>query len=223
MKQENHDKIIQALSFQRLERYIRPNDSKNLELAIKRYQLNIQLSQSFYPALHIIEVTLRNQVYEALKNQLGRDWLLKDKQFNNLFRKSELDKTEECIKKLRKNRKPIETPNLIAELNFGYWTSLFTSYYESLWRKSKSLKTAFPNLPKHDLKRKSISVELNAIRRLRNRIFHYEPIWHWSDLPEHHKRIIKVIQWMNNEASKLLNKVDLCPTVFRSARKEIFD
>ena len=223
MSSKENEEIIQALSSQRLEGYIRPNDTKNLELAIKRYQLNIQLSQSFYPALHIIEVTLRNQVYEALKNQLGNDWLLKDKQFNNLFRRLELDKMEECINKLRRSKKSIETPNLIAELNFGYWTSLFTSYYESLWRKNKSLKRAFPNLQKYNLKRKNISIELNAIRKLRNRIFHYEPIWHWSDLPEHHKRIIKVIQWMNNEASKLLNKVDLFPTVFKSVRKEIFD
>ena len=102
MSLKGKKEIIQALSPQRLERYIRPNDSTNLELAIKRYQLNIQFSQSFYPALHIIEVTLRNQVYEALKNQMGSDWLLKDKHFNKMFRKSELDKTEECIKKLKK-------------------------------------------------------------------------------------------------------------------------
>ena len=126
-------------------------------------------------------------------------------------------------KKIEKNKKPVETPNLIAELNFGYWTSLFTSYYESLWRKSKSLKRAFPNLQKHDLKRKNISVELNAIRRLRNRIFHYEPIWHWSDLPEHHERIIKVIQWMNSEVSNLLKKIDSFPEVFKSTRMEIFE
>ena len=216
------EEIKRAFSSQRLGKYTRSFDNlQNLKLAAKRYQLDIQLSQAFYPALHIVEITLRNQVYEAIKSYLGDKWLLQNKPSNELFRNTERDKIKECIDKLKRKKKFVEIPDLIAELNFGYWTSLFTAHYEPLWRKDKLLKKAFPNLPKYNLKRKSISVELNTVRNLRNRIFHYEPIWHWSDLPKHHERIVKLIQWMNNEAFNLLKEIDSFPVIFKTARKEI--
>ena len=214
--------IIKALSLQRLRGYIRTSDLENSDFLIKRYQLDIKLSQSFYPALHIIEITLRNQTFKALESYLGNDWLLQNKLSKRIFRKLEFDKVNESLNKLKRSKKPIETSNLIAELSFGYWTSLFTSHYEFLWREKNLLRVAFPNMPRYKLKRKNISIELNKIRGLRNRIFHYEPIWHWSDLPEHHKRISSVIQWMNNETYNLLKSVDTFPIIFKTVRSKIF-
>lgn len=35
------------------------------------------------------------------------------------------------------------------------------------------------------------------MRILRNRIFHYEPIWHWPDLDQRQIELKNLITWMN--------------------------
>jgi hypothetical protein len=37
---------------------------------------------------------------------------------------------------------------------------------------------------------------LNRIRFLRNRIFHHEPIWHWKDLGQQHKKIPQLLEYV---------------------------
>ncbi|HKK10318.1 MAG TPA: hypothetical protein VJ939_05745, partial [Bacteroidales bacterium] len=71
-----------------------------------------------------------------------------------------------------REKKAIATGRVIAELSFGFWTSLFDSRFEkTLW---KNLRLAFPNCPKHIRQRKTMSSKFNGIRKLRNRIFHHE-------------------------------------------------
>jgi hypothetical protein len=42
-----------------------------------------------------------------------------------------------------------------------------------------------------------MSARLNRLRRLRNRVFHHEPIWYWRDLSQQHQKVIEVIGWIN--------------------------
>ena len=48
--------------------------SKNLINAFALYSLNIKLSGSFFVALHILEVSLRNLVNDCLMNVWGEKW-----------------------------------------------------------------------------------------------------------------------------------------------------
>ncbi len=69
---------------------------------------------------------------------------------------------------------------IIANLNFGFWTNLcMKKYSASIWNKKQCFKAVFIYYPN---KRPEISViakKLYAIRKLRNRIFHYEQIFRY--------------------------------------------
>lgn len=203
------DSIKKTLSSQRLESYGHPND--NPFLILDNYVKNIKLCESLYPCLHLLEVSLRNHLHQAISNFVKDDqWLQK---FSYLDEKETyLDEKEKrvvvgAIEKLKNQKKEPETGRVIAELNFGFWTSLFDVRYERVfWQ--KIIKNIFPTMPQSIRTRKKISTRLNKIRKLRNRVFHYEPIWHWKDIHDQHKEIIDVICWINPKMDYLMKKVD---------------
>ena len=52
---------------------------------------------------------------------------------------------------------------------------------------------------------------LDRIRRLRNRVFHHEPIWHLPDLAEQHRLVLETIGWISpamREMTLLLDRFD---------------
>ena len=52
---------------------------------------------------------------------------------------------------------------------------------------------------------------MDRIRRLRNRVFHHEPIWHLPDLPKQHELILETIGWISPAmlaATRLLDRFD---------------
>ena len=213
--------IEKALSNQRLKGYVKHKDDiYDLNIMLSRYKTNLKVSESLYPALHIVEVTFRNYVYLALKDLLGETWIYPDYVNSNFkLRDREKETVSQTISKLKKDQKKVKTSKIIAELNFGYWTSLFNSYYESLWRQKALLQKIFPNFPKDRVQRKPIAKVLNKIRYLRNRVFHYEPIWHWSDLKDQHQNIVDLVKGMNNESLKLLSSIDNFSKVYKDQRK----
>ena len=96
---------------------------------------------------------------------------------------------------------------IVAELTFGFWVTLLNSEYElTLW---KGLRQAFPHMPKKYRKRKNVSSPCNALRKLRNRVFHHESIcWDLDYITEIHDRLILVLGWMNSDMPAWLEKVD---------------
>ncbi|WP_052403135.1 hypothetical protein [Legionella massiliensis] len=108
----------------------------------------------------------------------------------------------QVIDDLRKRNKSIEAGRIVAELSFGFWTSLFDIRYEHsqvLW--PKLLKGTFQYLPKRQRTRAFLSRELNRIRFLRNRVFHHEPIWPWKDLAQQHQQILNLTNGLSPAAS----------------------
>jgi hypothetical protein len=106
---------------------------------------------------------------------------------------------------------------LVAELHFGFWCSLFDVRYEHGQRLWPWLAQEIaPYAPKASRQRKILSARLNRIRLLRNRIFHYEPIWHWKDLADQHLAILEVLDWMNPSVTSLLNTMNRFPAALSS-------
>ena len=93
--------------------------------------------------------------------------------------------------------------------NLALAESLYTSlsvFELTLW---KGLRLAFPHMPKKDRKRKNVSSPCNALRKLRNRVFHHESIcWDLDYITEIHDRLILVLGWMNSDMPAWLEKVD---------------
>ena len=194
-----------VFSVKRMERYYRFH-SENIEMAITHYECNLLLSESIYVTLSTFEVALRNAFHRELMVMSGReDWynlFLNDSKYRNLHPYIIKAKNQIC------NRREDITPSkIVAELTFGFWTTLVNAEYEQLlW---KSLRMAFPNMPKTERKRKNISSAINRFRKLRNRVFHNESIcWNIKFVEMIHKEILVALGWINADLILWTIKLD---------------
>lgn len=176
-----------AISSERLARYIQLANG-NTEAALEKYVFNTRLSEAFYTPLQGLEVTLRNAIHRKLCDAFGDGW------YDGGVACLHYPLTEMINKaraSLRQDNKPIEAGRMVAELSFGFWVTILGPKYETpLWR--PVLRHAFPHRPPRQ-ERKEVQGALNAVRRLRNRVAHHEPILH-RNLREDHELIITMIQ-----------------------------
>lgn len=175
------------------------------------------LSESLYPVLQVLEVALRNSIHSAASHYFGRNDWYNDHHIIHSKDVGALDKAKGI---LTRQRKPLEPGRIIAELNFGFWTSLMDRRYEQvLW--PQLIKIAFPYMPKKVRTRRVLSRRFNKIRRLRNRIFHHEPIWYWQDLPQQHEQILEAISWIEPAVKELVMTIDRFPQIYQNSLQNI--
>ncbi len=197
-----------AVSHSRLEPYINHSPNGDAAQAFGTYLWNLTLCESLYPALQGIEVALRNNLHDAACEEFGDEFWFKSQLIG--YEKKQIEEIGEKFAKLKVQATP---GRYIAECNFGFWENLFNSNYEQiLWR--KLLRAVFPHAPLHLRKRKAIRSRLDRIRRLRNRVFHYEPIWHWQSLPEQHRLILETIGWISPAMLAMTRLLDRFSSVY---------
>ena len=93
------------------------------------------------------------------------------------------------------------------------WGIPVNSRYENiLW--PELLADVFPSMPNLIRKRRTISGRLNSIRGLRNRVFHYEPIWHRDNLLKQHDEILDTIAWISPSMAGLVGITDRFPGTY---------
>ena len=204
MKQEI-DILSGAFSSQRLEKYINLYNGDVTKVAA-HYKANIALSESLYTSLSVFEVTLRNALSKELERMMGRkDWYSVFP--SNPALKSLTSEVTVAIRHISQRGEMVSPDKIIAELTFGFWVTLLNSEYElTLW---KSLRLAFPHMPKKDRKRKNVSSPCNALRKLRNRVFHHESIcWDLDYITDIHNRLVMVLGWINKDMPSWLDEVD---------------
>lgn len=195
--------IEKIISSERLKPYLR-HHSNNFEKAIEHYKANIEISEAFYPLISILEVGLRNKInYQLIRRFKDENWF-ENSNFIKIVSSYQIDSISEARKTILKEKKSITPGKVVAELPFGFWTSLFDTKFEmTLW---KYLRLAFPNCPKSIRKRKTMSSKFNGIRKLRNRIFHHEPItWNLHVINNYRKEMIEGIDWLDKELVEWCN------------------
>jgi hypothetical protein len=165
--------LIQHLSSERLTTYLHVAGGDG-DAGLRRYELNQQLSESLYVPLQNLEVGLRNGLHAVFSAHHGETWF--DGPFP--FKAWQAKAVRDAKAQRRNQRKPDCPGGIIAELHFGFWTTLFDPEFDQpIWHKGY-LKQVFryppPDAP--GLNRQMFSGILNEIRRLRNRVFHHEPI-----------------------------------------------
>jgi Abi-like protein len=212
----NYDKLMPVFSEERLDGYLSHFRCVNKNSALKAYSRNIKLSQALYPSLQILEVSLRNMIHQAISvDNMTEHW------FDlNILHHRERIRVNAAKNNLGAKNKALQPGRIVAELSFGFWTSLFDKRYEHdqvLW--PRLISQVFQCIPKCKRTRKYLSKELNIIRNLRNRIFHYEPIWHWQDLTGQHFSIVNMISWLSPEAAEYLSSVDEFIEVYSCFKK----
>lgn len=155
--------------------------------------MNTKISESFYPLLANLEIALRNSIHESFSIRFGTENWFEQLEFKDLE-----DQVKIAKSKIAKNRQQLSSDKIIAELTFGFWTSLFNKQYaRQFWR---PLMYAFKELEKEQKQRNKIAFKLNQIRKFRNRIFHYEPICNdLAALKTNHHNIIEILNWLDKD------------------------
>ncbi|MFF2377580.1 hypothetical protein ACFVUW_24645 [Streptomyces xiamenensis] len=201
--------MIQSFSRPRLAGYLRASGGDPGQ-AERLYWWNVEASAALYGPLHCLEISLRNALHHQLRAAYGRpDWWLAAP-LNEGGRRL----TREAGRKgRRRGPGPVAPDHVVAELNFGFWVSLLSKggrggqYDRQLW--VPALHKAFPH---YAGRRDELHGALDALRLLRNRVMHHEPIHH-RDLALDHRMIYRVLGWISTEAAKEIQVLDRFPAV----------
>jgi hypothetical protein len=182
--------LVDILSADRFSTYLLWAEG-DVALAERLYSYNVQLSADFYSSLHMLEIALRNRVDESLIIAFGANW-----QDDNTVLVDSYQQlcVVEAKRTIQGKGKPITRGQIVAELNFGFWSSLFGSNSNHLW--GRILRPIFN---KQGLQRATISEKLRDLRQLRNRVAHYEPILAQS-LMTLHQDVLTMTSWISVEA-----------------------
>lgn len=197
------------------------------------YALNVAACEAFYPLLHAVEIVFRNSIDRTISSRLGAaptididSWLDRRRSLLNSYGQKDV---EDAKRKLLKragranSRKPAH-PDLVAALDFGFWTGLLGDDYT--WRTSTDprwwphlLPAVFPNYKQPISKDfRKIRSAFNELRTFRNRVFHHEPILPKSGVV----RLSDVSRALGTQRAWILNIIGWISTETRSV-VETFD
>ena len=199
-----------SVSNERLGMYRQRGVAGGDENLVVHYAWNIALSEGLYPILQCMEIALRNSIHDTATKAFGTPYWF---DAPGLLDPTGTTKIAEARKKLAGEGKAVTAAGIIAEQSFGFWTSLFAGRLDRLfWR--KIVKGTFPGLPRHLGKRSIVSARLNEIRKIRNRVFHHEPIWHIRDLRNKHAQIFEFIEWISPPMAEFVMAIDRFPLLY---------
>lgn len=185
--------LPKLLSAPRFARYLVATNNDTSQ-ALELYQWNLELSGEFLKVLHICEIGLRNGVADALENQHGDRW-----PWVQGFRVS-LQNPRRGYSPRRNlesvARQQPSTGKVIAELKFAFWERMLNaSHQQRLWE--THLEASFPNADfsgGKDAAREALRNSIFAVRSLRNRIAHHEPIFYRPSLADDFSHIMSLIE-----------------------------
>ncbi|MGY6562778.1 MAG: hypothetical protein ACXITV_11810 [Luteibaculaceae bacterium] len=200
--------VSKIISKDKLSPYLNFHNN-NLIKALGHFKANLVISESFYPTLSILEIGLWNSIDLQLRKHYNTNDWFENPDFIKLVGRFQIEKISHARQTILSERKNISSGGIIAELSFGFWTSLFdTKFEKNLW---KPLRLAIPNCPKEIRKRKTMSSKLNGIRKLRNRIFHYEAIsWNYDVLKKYRNDILEILDWLDKDLLEWIYETDRC-------------
>lgn len=175
LEKETLNRIETLLSYKKISIYKKEFSDQWFEA----YKLELQEAKEIFIYLHFLEMFLRNKIAIEFSSDFG-DWLCNDEcQLKLNFKEKE--KVKKAIEELTRTKKEINLDNIVSNLNFGFWTNIFhKSYNYSVWQQNKMTDRVFPFLKPNQRNLVNIQKEMEAIRKFRNRIFHFESLQSWN-------------------------------------------
>jgi hypothetical protein len=172
--------------------------------ALELYEWNSSVSAAFYVPLQSIEIGLRNACHRELAVLFGAAWP-DDRRFQQLGFLAAIDEAKE---RLRRLNRPRDTPHIVAELSFGFWTTILGRRFEhTLW--NPALRRAFPrfaSIVSRNPGRPEIAKRFDHIRVFRSRIAHHEPIFTRA-LAHDYRSLLEVASWMHADLAEWTSRV----------------
>jgi hypothetical protein len=211
--------LEQPISRVRLESYRQPGSS-DLDVAVN-YFWNIALCEALYPTLNALEVSLRNSVHAAASAIYGTPYWFDQA---NVLILDQPKAIREARRELEKRGKQATSGRIIAELSFGFWTYLLGRRYDRhFWKPNnyQMLRDTFPQMPRQNRTRTGAFQRYNELRELRNRVFHFEPVWNRTNLAQLHADILEAISWINPTLHRTVLLLDHFPYVHQNERSKI--
>jgi hypothetical protein len=210
-----------SLSEARLQRY-RPASGEELETIIN-YLWNVALAESLFCSLNAVEISLRNGLHTTLAQHFGTPaWYDR----RGLLEAAQSANVAQVKQRIQAYGDAVTPDRVVSELTFGFWVVILSRNYDArLWRGQNAapLKNAFLRIPRKYRQRQRIHQQYNEIRELRNRVFHYEPIFDDPRLQFRHEEIKRGLQWLNPRMVEVLEWYDRFPVVYEQGRTEIED
>jgi Abi-like protein len=155
--------------------------NNDTEAALRLYGWNARVASAFLFPLHLFEICIRNAVANAAAVTYSATWPWVANFERSLPKPyyPHFSPHQEILKVRKRHENPPSTGRVIADLKFAFWVSMFTLRHEPrLWR--PYIKNEFPNAPAgmavEQLRIRIYNVS-EAVRQLRNRIAHHEPIF----------------------------------------------
>lgn len=167
--------VRSALSAARSATYITAAGGDTVK-AMELYGWNARISAAFMVPAHFAEVTTRNAAADVLTSTYGADWPW-DASFERSL-PSPVQGYRPRQDLVQTRARQATTGKVIAELRFAFWQSLFTARHDTrLW--NGHIANAFPFAAPMSAPslRSRVYTDLDAIRQLRNRIAHHEPVF----------------------------------------------
>ena len=214
------DELEVSLSRERLGTYLYATVGDR-EGATMLYAWNTAVSAPFYGPLQGLEIALRNAMHRGLAERYGEAW------YDNrdaALDKGAMERIASARTELARDGHGDDPPRIVAALSFGFWVSLLgpggrigtgrkANYEMTLWR--PALRGAFVH--RATLTRKEAHRPLNALRTLRNRIAHHEPVFA-RDLARDHERIVEVVGWITHGTRRWVEHHSRVPAILDTPR-----
>lgn len=172
--------------------------------AMELYCWNTQVSAALYVMVQFFELAVRNAAVETLEAEFGPNWHLSAGFVKTLRAPRRGYQPREdltsCAARLPTAGK------VVAELKFAFWQGLFVKGQQArVW--DTQFASVFPGYTKRLIVaqvRAHVYEQIEAVRRLRNRVAHHEPIFR-RDLSEDRDRIREMVQWRRPRVAQWLD------------------
>ncbi|MCI2417012.1 hypothetical protein MOQ72_06215 [Saccharopolyspora sp. K220] len=192
------------LSESRFDRYLKAAGGE-IDVAVRLYDWNVEVSAAFFGPLHWLEVSLRNALNHRLRHRYGQDdwWSAAPLTDNGRL------KVSRARRKLGQQKVGQFSPDdVVAELTFGFWVSLLSRVHDRMFW-VPVLHKSFPN---YAGSRHALHGDFMGMLDFRNRVMHHEPIF-YLDLPEYHQRIYRLLGYLSPDAAEHAGRTDLITDV----------
>lgn len=204
--------------------------------AVKAYYLLNDLSQHLFMPMQLVEVLLRNKLnHHITQLKRSQDW------YNSIpvTAKSQQQVVAAIDQAIRETGRHVPlAQDVVCRLTFGFWVQLLASPYRStknprirLWG-TTSYRNVFPGASP-DLTLGSAFDRLQLLNKLRNRLFHHEPIWRQGkvssieeaiiEIQNKYDNIVEVVGWLSPESLALLNAWSFHGRMSKAADSTRFD
>lgn len=184
----NYEKLKQGLSAQKLNSYSRFLGCQTDKELIAAYMVLQSLQEKFYLPMQLVEITLRNNVNDGIKELLiNRGATIN--QSNRWYNTVPVTTTSKSQVAQAKQKAACEVRgrghnhhDVVARLTFGFWVYLLHSPHRLTGAANRDHQLwpflndrVFPNRGGKGIP--ALFNDLNTLNKLRNRLFHHEPIW----------------------------------------------